>query len=263
MWRDNRGRDASRLDLWSESKRRKFFDRIRNSPIHQISRITKKTKNPKHRNYKNIYQIFYRFDFRRVRKNFKQGRHLRFVGSRSSIIIFTAIPLPPFWGNYFSRLETWKQDVLRETASEQKRTRRWKSRNASFVSSPSSSSSPFFPRFLAHRKSGRCPSSLFFFILSTGSKRSFFLFPRRIFLPGYRQHSSTLVVSKTTREVDVTQRPLLQPVAHFGRWNGSSFEEVGRKKKWRRFTRRYIVRLVEEGERERKKMERDYPRCLI
>lgn len=122
---------------------------------------------------------------------------------------------------------------------------------------------PFFHGFWHTENRAGVRRVFFFFILSTGSKRSFFLFPRRIFLPGYRQHSSTLVVSKTTREVDVTQRPLLQPVAHFGRWNGSSFEEVGRKKKWRRFTRRYIVRLVEEGERERKKMERDYPRCLI
>lgn len=71
---------------------KKIFRSNSKFSIHQISRITK--KNPKHRNYKNIYQIFYRFDFRRVRKNFKQGRHLRFVGSRSSIIIFTAIPLP-------------------------------------------------------------------------------------------------------------------------------------------------------------------------
>lgn len=93
---------------------------------------------------------------------------------------------------------------------------------------------PFSTRFLAHRKPGRCPSTLFFPFLHTLDRLErivfFFHSSQRIFLPGNIRQ--TLVGE--TRMTNGgggggRERPLLQPVAHFGRWNGSSFEEVEKK----------------------------------
>lgn len=83
-----------------------------------------------------------------------------------------------FWGNYFSRLETWKQDVLRETDKQNKQ----KADTAMKITEREFRlPSPLFPRFLAHRKPGRCPSlsSLFFSFFNTLSTclSDRFLFP--------------------------------------------------------------------------------------
>lgn len=81
---------------------------------------------------------------------------------------------------------------------------------------------PFSTRFLAHRKPGRCPSTLFFPFLHTLDRLErivfFFHSSQRIFLPGNIRQ--TLVGE--TRMTNGgggggRERPLLQPVAHFGR----------------------------------------------
>lgn len=156
-------------------------------------------------------------------ENFK--RHLRFVDPSPS--------LSPSGATTSLASKTWKQDVLRETGKQNKQTRiqRWKSRNASFVPSLL----PLFPHGFWHTGNRAGVRPLFFFpFLHTLDRLErivfFFHFSQRIFLPGNIRQ--TLVGE--TRMTNGgggggRERPLLQPVAHFGRWNGSSFEEVEKK----------------------------------
>lgn len=141
---------------------------------------------------------------------------------------------PPFWDNHFSRHEN-RMSFEKRRASKQASKQASKSGHGSDENHGTRVSSPllpllppFFPRFLAHRKPGRCPTSTsflpFFFTDSRPRPRAIVFFSPLLgefSSPGVRQRVAgrceTRIVSKTTREKDVTQRPLLQPVAHFGR----------------------------------------------
>lgn len=168
-------------------------------------------------------QKYFRFHFR-VQKIFKW--HLRFVGLSPS--------LSPSGATTSLASKTWKQDVLRETGKQNKQTRiqRWKSRNASFVPSLL----PLFPHGFWHTGNRAGVRPLFFFpFLHTLDRLErivfFFHSSQRIFLPGNIRQTLVGETRMTNGEGGGggRERPLLQPVAHFGRWNGSSFEEVEKK----------------------------------
>lgn len=154
-------------------------------------------------------------------ENFK--RHLRFVDPSPS--------LSPSGATTSLASKTWKRMSFERRASKTSKRGYSDENHGTRVSSPPSS--PFFHTVSGTQETGQVSVHSFFspfYTLSTGSSESFSFSSQRIFLPGNIRQ--TLVGE--TRMTNGgggggRERPLLQPVAHFGRWNGSSFEEVEKK----------------------------------